>query len=79
MKPQLKSHKKAATKRRLSLNVTTVKNKIAKTRKHMRESQQLPIDKIRKELIAAKLLNPASKAPEVLLRKIYADLKIIGN
>ena len=79
IKPQLKANKKASTKRRLSLNITSVKNKIAKTRKHIHESQELSIDKIRKELIAAKLLNPASKAPDVLLRKIYADLKIIGH
>ena len=79
IKPHLKPvNKKSTTKRRLSFNIVTVKNKIAKTRKHMRESQSLPIDKIRKELIASKLLNPASKAPEALLRKIYADVKIIS-
>jgi hypothetical protein len=74
-------HKKAGhrTLRRVSLPVSAVKTKIAKTRKHIKESQNLPIDKIRKELIAAKLLNPDSKAPEILLRKIYADVKIIGN
>jgi hypothetical protein len=83
IKPQLKSaastHKKSGTKRRVSVNITTVKNKIAKTRKHIRESQHLPIDKIRKELISSKLLNPASKAPDALLRKIYADMKIISH
>jgi hypothetical protein len=74
-------HKKLGhrTLRRVSLPILSVKTKIAKTRKHIKESQQLPIDKIRKELIAAKLLNPDSKAPDILLRKIYADVKIIGN
>jgi hypothetical protein len=67
------------TLRRVSLPISAVKTKIAKTRKHIKESQLLPIDKIRKELISAKLLNPDSKAPDILLRKIYADVKIIGN
>ena len=67
------------TIRRVTLPVHAIKNKIAKTRRHIKESQTLPIDKIRKELIAAKLLNPNSKAPDALLRKIYADVKIIGN
>jgi hypothetical protein len=54
-----------------------VKNKIAKTRKYISDTQQLTIEKIRKTLIEAKLLNPASKAPEVLILKIYADFKTI--
>lgn len=69
--------KKRKLTKRLCVPITVVKNKIAKTRKHISESQQLPIDKIRKTLIDAKLLNPASKAPEALIRKIYADFKII--
>ena len=78
-KPIIKPHqaKKRKLTKRLCVPITVVKNKIAKTRKHITESQQLPIDKIRKTLIDAKLLNPASKAPETLIRKIYADFKII--
>jgi hypothetical protein len=67
------------TIRRVCLPVNVIKTKIAKTRKHIKDSQSMSIDKIRKELIESKLLNPASKAPDALLRKIYADVKIIGN
>jgi hypothetical protein len=75
--PHKKHHKQ--TIRRVCLPVNVIKTKIAKTRKHIKESQSMSIDKIRKELIASKLLNPASKAPDSLLRKIYADVKIIGT
>jgi hypothetical protein len=75
--PHKKPHKQ--TIRRVCLPVNVIKTKIAKTRKHIKDSQSMDIDKIRKELIASKLLNPASKAPDVLLRKIYADVKIIGS
>lgn len=75
--PYKKPHKQ--TIRRVCLPINVIKTKIAKTRRHIKDSQSMDIDKIRKELIASKLLNPASKAPEALLRKIYADVKIIGT
>ena len=75
--PHKKQHKH--TIRRVCLPVNVIKTKIAKTRKHIKDSQSMSIDKIRKELIETKLLNPASKAPDALLRKIYADVKIIGT
>jgi hypothetical protein len=75
--PYKKLHKQ--TIRRVCLPVNVIKTKIAKTRRHIKDSQSMDIDKIRKELIASKLLNPASKAPDALLRKIYADVKIIGS
>lgn len=75
--PQKKPHKQ--TIRRVCLPVNVIKTKIAKTRRHIKDSQSMSIDKIRKELISSKLLNPASKAPDALLRKIYADVKIIGT
>jgi hypothetical protein len=62
--------------KRLSLRLSSIRRKVASTRKHIQASTALPIDKIRKELVDAKLLNPASKAPEALIRKIYADYKI---
>jgi hypothetical protein len=75
--PHKKLHKQ--TIRRVCLPINVIKTKIAKTRKHIKDSQSMSIDKIRKELVASKLLNPASKAPDTLLRKIYADVKIIGT
>lgn len=75
--PHKKPHKQ--TIRRVCLPINVIKTKIAKTRKHIKDSQSMSIDKIRKELVASKLLNPASKAPDTLLRKIYADVKIIGT
>jgi hypothetical protein len=62
--------------KKFSLRVAAVRRKVASTRKHIHASTALPIDKIRKELVEAKLLKPGSKAPEALIRKIYADYKI---
>jgi hypothetical protein len=67
---------KTRKQKKLSLRVSNIRRKVASTRKHIHASTALPIDKIRKELVDAKLLNPASKAPEALIRKIYADFKI---
>ena len=70
---------KTRKQKKLSLRVSNIRRKVASTRKHIHASTALPIDKIRKELVDAKLLNPASKAPEALIRKIYADYKITTN
>ena len=72
------AHHNSKTKKqkKLSLRVSNIRRKVASTRKHIHASTSLPIDKVRKELVDAKLLNPASKAPEALIRKIYADFKI---
>jgi hypothetical protein len=67
---------KTRKQKKISLRVSNIRRKVASTRKHIHASTSLPIDKIRKELVDAKLLNPASKAPEALIRKIYADFKI---
>ena len=73
------SQSKTKKQKKLSLRVANIRRKVASTRKHIHASTALPIDKIRKELVDAKLLNPASKAPEALIRKIYADFKITTN
>ncbi len=73
------SHAKTKKQKKLSLRVSNIRRKVASTRKHIHASTSLPIDKVRKELVDAKLLNPASKAPEALIRKIYADYKITTN
>ena len=73
------SHSKTKKQKKLSLRVANIRRKVASTRKHIHASTALPIDNIRKELVDAKLLNPASKAPEALIRKIYADFKITTN
>ncbi len=70
---------KTRKQKKLSLRVANIRRKVASTRKHIHASTSLPIDKVRKELVDAKLLNPASKAPEALIRKIYADYKITTN
>ena len=70
---------KTRKQKKLSLRVSNIRRKVASTRKHIHASTSLPIDKVRKELVDAKLLNPASKAPEALIRKIYADYKITTN
>jgi hypothetical protein len=67
---------KTRKQKKLSLRVSNIRRKVASTRKHIHASTSLPIEKVRKELVDAKLLNPASKAPEALIRKIYADFKI---
>jgi hypothetical protein len=40
---------------------------------------QTSIEQIKKELLAAKIIKEDSKAPEAVLRQMYADAKIIST
>jgi len=61
------------------LVVKQVSKRLKKTRHVVKHAKEMPIDQLRKILITKKLIKPNSKAPESILRQIYADSVIVGK
>ncbi len=65
------------------LVVKNIGTKAKRTRhavkKIINHAKELPLEKLKKHLIDKKLIKPNSKAPESVLRQIYADSVIVGK
>ena len=72
-----KSKTRKAKKIRVSL--TGLGKRITRHKKIQKEARSHSIEEIKKTLIAAKLIKPESKAPESILRQIYADYQTLKN
>jgi hypothetical protein len=66
-------------KKARKVTIRHVRNKLKRSRKAVKFAKQLPIEKLKKILIEKKLIKPSSKAPESILRQIYADSIIVGK
>lgn len=67
----------AATTRKLVLK--SLKHKMKHTRHAINQSKTMPIEQLKKRLIEKKLIKPNSKAPEHILRQMYADTVIVSK
>ena len=63
--------------RKVTLGIQHLKRRVTKARRLNKITKGLSIDQIKKELIAAKIIKEESKAPEPILRQMYADAKLI--
>ena len=72
-----KSKTRKAKKIRVSL--TGLGKRITRHKKIQKEARSHSIEEIKKTVIAAKLIKPESKAPESILRQIYADYQTLKN
>jgi hypothetical protein len=72
-----KSKTRKAKKIRVSL--TGLGKRITRHKKIQKEARSHSIEEINKILVAAKLIKPESKAPESILRQIYADYQTLKN
>ncbi len=61
------------------VTIRHVRNKMKRSHKAVKHAKQIPIDKLKKILIEKKLIKASSKAPESILRQIYADSIIVGK
>jgi hypothetical protein len=68
----------AATKkaRKIHLRVKGVTARLAKAKKAKKQAMAAPIGEVRSRLEAAKVIKKGSKAPEAMMRTMYADLLI---
>lgn len=61
------------------LVLKSLKHKMKRTRHTINQSKTLPLEQIKKILIEKKLIKPNSKAPETVLRQMYADTVIVSK
>lgn len=63
--------------RKVTLGLQHLKRRVTKARRLQKITKTAPIEQIRKELIAAKIIKEDSKAPDTILRQMYSDAKLV--
>uniref|UniRef100_A0A6C0DE10 Uncharacterized protein n=1 Tax=viral metagenome TaxID=1070528 RepID=A0A6C0DE10_9ZZZZ len=73
--------KKNLTKkaRKISLGISALHMKMKSAKKTHKRMKEMPLDKLKEELIKKKLIKATSKAPEVVLRQIAADAQVLED
>ncbi len=71
-----KVHKPA---RKIQLGVSAIKKNVTRVKRITRTAKTLPIETIRGELVKAGMIKESSKAPEAVLRQMYADAKTVSS
>ena len=69
-----KTHKVA---RRIRVSVDGLSKRINRAKTIKKDSQKMPIEQIKKELIQSGLIKAESKAPEAILRQMYNDFETL--
>jgi hypothetical protein len=71
--------KKSVTKknRKVLLGVSSLHRRMTRAKKMQKKAKEMPLDKLKEELIQKKLIKATSKAPESVLRQIAADAQIV--
>ena len=65
--------------KKIRVSLTGLGKRITRHKKIQKEARSHSIEEIKKTLVAAKLIKPESKAPESILRQIYADYQTLKN
>jgi hypothetical protein len=78
---KLDAPKKQQTRkaRKIRVSLSGLSRRITRHKVIQKEAHATPIDNIKKKLIEAKLIKDTSKAPETMLRQIYADYQTLKN
>lgn len=69
--------RKVAKKIRMSMS--SLSNRMTRAHKIRKESREMPIEKIKETLKQANLIKETTKAPEDILRQMYADYLLLKN
>lgn len=75
--PKQPPHTKKA--RKFVLGISSMHKRVTRAKKIHHTLEQMPLEQLRKELIASKLIKPTSKAPEAILRQIAKDSQLVGK
>ena len=65
--------------RKFVLGVSSFHKRMKRAKKMQHTVKAMPIDKLREQLINAKLIKKTSKAPESILRQIAEDSQLVGK
>ena len=81
LRPKSDAPKKAQTKRRskLTLGISSLRKRITRAKHIHRNVKNMPLDKLKEELIKKNLIRPTSKAPESVLRQIARDSQMVAT
>lgn len=72
--PATKKHKPA---KRINVNLRGLTRKLSRAKHIHKKSKEETIEEIKKSLVKANLINDDSKAPERMLRQLYADHMVL--
>jgi uncharacterized protein YjeT (DUF2065 family) len=77
----IKGAKKLQTKkaRKITLGIKSLHKRMDRAKKMTRKVKEMPLEKLREQLIQKKLIKATSKAPESVLRQIAADAQIVAG
>ncbi len=65
--------------RKIRVSISGLGKRMTRHKKIQKEAKAVPIEQVKKKLIEVKLIKPDSKAPEQMLRQIYADYETLKN
>ena len=71
------AHTKKA--RKFVLGISSMHKRVTRAKKIQYKLDKMPLDELRKQLIASKLIKSTSKAPEAILRQIAKDSQLVGK
>lgn len=79
--PKATLHGKKTLKkpRRITLGISSMHRRLTRAKKTQTRVREMPLDQLKKLLIAKKLIKPTSTAPEAILRQIAADAQIVAD
>jgi hypothetical protein len=63
--------------RRIRVSVGGLNKRVNRAKTIKKESEKMPIDSLKNELVASGLVKAESKAPESILRQIYSDFQVL--
>jgi hypothetical protein len=80
----VKSLKKVAAQgtrkqRKVSLGISTMHRRLTRAKKMQTRVKDMPLDKLKAQLIEKKLIKETSKAPESVLRQIAEDAQLVAS
>jgi hypothetical protein len=80
----VKSLKKSTTQgtrkqRKVSLGISTMHRRLTRAKKMQTRVKDMPLDKLKAQLIEKKLIKETSKAPESVLRQIAEDAQLVAS
>jgi len=77
--PVAKKNETRKKNRKVLLGVVSLHKRMTRAKKMHKKMKEMPLDKLKEELLKKKLIKPTSKAPESVLRQIATDAQIVES
>jgi hypothetical protein len=71
------NHRKTQKARKITLGISSLRKRVTQAKKIRDRVKEVPIDKLREQLIEKGLLKKGNKTPDAIVRQIAADAQII--